>query len=35
MPFLLTGKTAQFDRRETKLVITEIENFMNPPNGAP
>ena len=32
MPFLLTGKTAQFDRRETKLVITEIENFMNTTN---
>jgi len=28
MPFLLTGKTARFDRRETKLVLTDIENFM-------
>jgi len=28
MPFLLTGKAAKFDRRETKLVITDIEQFM-------
>lgn len=28
MPFLLTGKAARFDRRETKLVLGDIENFM-------
>jgi len=28
MPFLLTGKTAKFGRRETKLVLGDIEQFM-------
>ncbi|NRP52361.1 MULTISPECIES: site-specific DNA-methyltransferase [unclassified Marinobacterium] len=28
MPFLLTGKAAKFDRRETKLVLPDIANFM-------
>jgi len=28
MPFLLTGKAARFDRRETKLVLPDINNFM-------
>jgi site-specific DNA-methyltransferase (adenine-specific) len=28
MPFLLTGKAARFDRRETKLVLPDIESFM-------
>jgi site-specific DNA-methyltransferase (adenine-specific) len=28
MPFLLTGKAARFDRRETKLVLGDIEKFM-------
>ena len=28
MPFLLTGKAAKFDRRETKLVLGDIESFM-------
>lgn len=29
MPFLLTGKAARFDRRETRLVLGDIEQFMN------
>ena len=29
MPFLLTGKAARFDRRETRLVLGDIESFMN------
>lgn len=29
MPFLLTGKAARFDRRETKLVLGDIERFMD------
>ncbi len=29
MPFLLTGKAARFKRRETKLVLGDIENFMD------
>ena len=29
MPFLLTGKDARFKRRETRLVLGDIENFMN------
>lgn len=29
MPFLLTGKAARFQRRETRLVLGDIENFMN------
>jgi len=29
MPFLLTGKAARYERRETKLVITDIERFMD------
>lgn len=29
MPFLLTGKAARFDRRETKLVLGDIEKFMD------
>jgi len=29
MPFFLSGKEARFNRRETKLSITDIENFMN------
>ncbi len=29
MPFLLTGKAARFDRRETKLVLGDIETFMD------
>lgn len=29
MPFLLTGKAARFERRETRLVLTDIEKFMN------
>lgn len=29
MPFLLTGKAAKFERRETRLVLGDIENFMN------
>ena len=28
MPFLLTGKAARFQRRETKLVLPDISNFM-------
>lgn len=28
MPFLLTGKAARFKRRETKLVLPDIANFM-------
>ncbi|MFN0200409.1 MAG: DNA-methyltransferase [Bacteroidia bacterium] len=32
MPFLLSGKSAKFERRETKLVITDIENFMETTN---
>lgn len=28
MPFLLTGKAAKFDRRETRLVLGDIEKFM-------
>lgn len=28
MPFLLTGKVARFDRRETRLVLDDISNFM-------
>lgn len=32
MPFLLTGKAARFDRRETRLVLGEIESFMNKTN---
>ena len=28
MPFLLTGKAARFNRRETKLVLPDISNFM-------
>ena len=29
MPFLLTGKATRFDRRETRLVLGDIESFMN------
>ncbi|MBR1941257.1 MAG: site-specific DNA-methyltransferase [Bacteroidaceae bacterium] len=29
MPFLLTGKAARFNRRETRLVIGDIERFMD------
>jgi len=29
MPFLLTGKAARFGRRETRLVLGDIEEFMN------
>lgn len=29
MPFLLTGSAAKFKRRETKLVLGDIEEFMN------
>lgn len=29
MPFLLTGEAARFDRRETKLVLGDIEKFMD------
>jgi modification methylase len=29
MPFLLTGKNARFERRETKLVLGDIEKFMD------
>lgn len=29
MPFLLTGKAARFGRRETRLVLGDIESFMN------
>ena len=29
MPFLLTGKAARFGRRETKLVLGDIEEFMD------
>lgn len=32
MPFLLTGKAAKFQRRETRLVLGEIENFLNDTN---
>jgi len=28
MPFLLTGKAARFDRRETRLVLDDISKFM-------
>ena len=28
MPFLLTGKAARFDRRETRLVLDDISRFM-------
>lgn len=29
MPFLLTGKAARFERRETRLVLGDLESFMN------
>lgn len=29
MPFLLTGKAARFERRETRLVLGDIEKFMD------
>lgn len=29
MPFLLTGKAARFERRETRLVLGDIESFMD------
>lgn len=29
MPFLLTGKAARFERRETRLVLGDIEQFMD------
>jgi DNA modification methylase len=32
MPFLLTGKAARFDRRETRLVLDDISNFMHQSN---
>ena len=32
MPFLLTGKAAKFDRRETRLVLGDIEKFMTSTN---
>lgn len=32
MPFLLTGKSAKFRRRETKLVLGDIEHFMKNTN---
>jgi DNA modification methylase len=32
MPFLLTGKAARFDRRETRLVLGDIERFLNQTN---
>ena len=28
MPFLLTGKAARFDRRETRIVLGDIEKFI-------
>lgn len=33
MPFLLTGKSARFERRETRLVLGDIENFMKETNA--
>lgn len=32
MPFLLKGKAARYERRETRLVLGDIENFMNSTN---
>ncbi len=32
MPFLLTGKAARFERRETRLVLGDIEKFLNETN---
>lgn len=32
MPFLLTGKAARFDRRETRIVLGDIEKFMDSTN---
>lgn len=32
MPFLLTGKAARFERRETRLVLGDIEKFMDSTN---
>lgn len=32
MPFLLTGKAARFDRRETRLVLGDIEKALNETN---
>lgn len=32
MPFLLTGKAARFERRETRLVLSDIEKFMDSTN---
>lgn len=32
MPFLLTGKSARFKRRETRLVLPDISNFMESTN---
>lgn len=32
MPILITGKDARFDRRETKLVLCDVEKFMESTN---
>lgn len=32
MPFFLSGKSSKFERRETKLVITDLENYMETTN---
>jgi site-specific DNA-methyltransferase (adenine-specific) len=32
MPFLLTGKAARFERRETRIVLGDIERFMDTTN---
>ena len=32
MPFLLTGKAARFERRETRIVLGDIEKFMDSTN---
>lgn len=32
MPFLLTGKAARFERRETRIVLGDIERFMDSTN---
>lgn len=32
MPFLLSGKAARFERRETRLVLGDLEKFMNSTN---
>jgi DNA modification methylase len=35
MPFLLTGKAARFNRRETRLVLDDLSNFMFQSNHHP